>query len=156
MNKLATWIVFYLCVSVAASSGFVFPLGDANTWFASLSRPAIAPPNWVFGPVWTLLYILIATSAYRLVQNQPHPRIAVGIALWALQLALNVIWTPVFSGAQNLQGALYYIIALWFTILVYIFLSWKVDRWASYLMVPYLLWVSFATVLNYTYWQTNM
>ena len=156
MNKLATWIVFYLCVPVAASSGVVFPLGDANIWFASLNRPAIAPPNWVFGPVWTLLYILIATSAYRLVQKQPHPLIAVGIALWALQLALNVIWTPVFSGAQNLQGALYYIIALWFTILVYICLSWRVDRWASYLMVPYFLWVSFATVLNYAYWQTNM
>jgi len=136
-NKVTAWIVFYLCVSVAASSGFVFPLGDANVWFASLNRPAITPPNWVFGPVWTLLYILIATSAYRLVQKQPHPLLAVAIAPWALQLALNVIWTPVFSGAQNLQGALHYIIALWITILVYIVVSWKVDHWASCLMAPY-------------------
>ena len=62
--KIVIWIVFYLCVSVAASSGFVFPLGDANTWFASLSRPAIAPPNWVFGPVWTMLYILMSIAAW--------------------------------------------------------------------------------------------
>ena len=154
--KIVIWIVFYLCVLVAASSALVFPLGDANVWFVTLNRPSFAPPDWLFAPVWTLLYILIATSAYRLVQTQPHPLIAVGIALWALQLALNVIWTPVFSGAANLQGALYYIIALWVTILFYIGVSWKVDRWASYLMVPYFLWVSFATVLNYAFWQVNM
>ncbi|NDG45065.1 MAG: tryptophan-rich sensory protein, partial [Gammaproteobacteria bacterium] len=85
-----------------------------------------------------------------------HPLVPIAIALWALQLALNVIWTPVFSGAQNLEGALYYIIALWVSILAYIAISWRVDRWISYLMVPYFLWVSFATVLNYTYWQANM
>ena len=154
--KIVIWIVFYLCVLVAASSALVFPLGDANEWFSNLDRPSFAPPEWLFGPVWTLLYILIATSAYRLVQKQPHPLIPVGIALWALQLALNVIWTPVFSGAENLLGAFYYIIALWVTILIYIGVAWKVDRWASYLMVPYFLWVSFATVLNYVFWQTNM
>jgi len=154
--KIVIWIVFYLCVLVAASSALVFPLGDANEWFSNLDRPSFAPPDWLFGPVWTLLYILIATSAYRLVQKQPHPLIPVGIALWALQLALNVIWTPVFSGAENLLGAFYYIISLWVTILTYIGVSWKVDRWASYLMVPYFLWVSFATVLNYVFWQTNM
>jgi len=156
LNKIAVWVIFYLCVSVAASSGFVFPLGDANEWFAALNRPDIAPPNWVFGPVWTILYLLIATSAYRLTQRPAHPLVPIAIALWALQLALNVIWTPVFSGAQNLGGALYYIIALWVSILAYIAISWRVDRWISYLMVPYFLWVSFATVLNYTYWQANM
>lgn len=156
MKKIASWIVFYLCVSVAASSGFIFPLGDANEWFTALHRPSIAPPNWIFGPVWTLLYILIATSAYRLIQKQPHPLIPIAIALWALQLALNVIWTPVFSGAQNLEGAFYYIIALWLSILGYVGVSYRIDQWASYLMIPYLGWVSFAALLNYSYWQINL
>lgn len=156
LKKISVWLVFYLCVTVAASSGFVFPLGDSNEWFASLNRPSIAPPNWVFGPVWTLLYLMIATSAYRLVHQHAHPLMGVAIALWALQLALNVIWTPVFSGAQNLLGALYYIGALWIVILAYLVVAIRVDRWAAYLMIPYFLWVSFASALNYAYWQANV
>jgi tryptophan-rich sensory protein len=77
------------------------------------------------------------------------------IALWSLQLALNVIWTPIFSGAQNLEVAFYYIIMLWVIIIAYIFVCWRIDRLASLMMMPYLAWVSFASVLNYYYWQLN-
>lgn len=159
-NKITTWIVFYLCVTVASSAGFVFPLGDANEWYATLADPSFAPPNWVFGPVWTILYLLIATSAWRLMMTLKyyygHKLLPTAFALWSLQLALNVIWTPIFSGAQNLEIAFYYIIALWLTILAYIIVSWKVDRWASVMFMPYLIWVSFASVLNYSYWQLNI
>ena len=109
-------------------------------------------------PVWTTLYLLIATSAYRITTKSTHKinsLVPLAIALWSLQLALNVIWTPIFSGAQNLEIAFYYIIALWAVIIAYIFISWQIDRWASLIMVPYLAWVSFASVLNYYYWQLN-
>ena len=158
-NKVITWFVFYLCVTVASSAGFVFPLGDANPWYATLTEPSFAPPNWVFGPVWTTLYLLIATSAYRIVMTTEHSfnkLLPLAVALWSLQLALNVIWTPIFSGAQNLEVAFYYIIALWASILAYILVAWRVERWAAIMMIPYLCWVSFASVLNYNYWQLNL
>ena len=156
--KIITWVVFYLCVTVASSAGFVFPLGDDNPWYTSLIEPSFTPPSWLFAPVWTTLYLLIATSAYRITTKSTHKinsLVPLAIALWSLQLALNVIWTPIFSGAQNLEIAFYYIIALWAVIIAYIFISWQIDRWASLIMVPYLAWVSFASVLNYYYWQLN-
>jgi tryptophan-rich sensory protein len=71
-NKILTWVVFYLCVTVASSAGFVFPLGEDNPWYISLIEPSFAPPSWVFAPVWTILYLLIATSAYRIVTKTVH------------------------------------------------------------------------------------
>jgi len=158
-NKVITWVIFYLCVTVASSAGFVFPLGDANPWYATLVEPSFAPPNWLFGPVWTTLYLLIATSAYRIAMTTEHSfnkLLPLALALWSLQLALNVIWTPIFSGAQNLEVAFYYIIALWASIVAYILVAWRVERWSAILMIPYLCWVSFASVLNYNYWQLNI
>ena len=157
-NKILTWVVFYLCVTVASSAGFVFPLGEDNSWYISLIEPSFAPPSWVFAPVWTILYLLIATSAYRIVTKTVHNKnslLPLAVALWSLQLALNVIWTPIFSGAQNLETAFYYIIMLWIIIIAYILVSWCIDKWASVIMMPYLAWVSFASVLNYYYWQLN-
>ena len=123
-NKIITWVVIYLCVTVANSAGFVFPLGDDNLWYTSLIEPRFAPPSWVFAPVWTTLYLLIATSAYRIMTKSSYKMnnlLPLAIALWSLQLALNVIWTPIFSGAQNLEVAFYYIIMLWVIIISYIF-----------------------------------
>ena len=157
-NKIITWVVFYLCVTVASSAGFVFPLGDDNLWYTSLIEPRFAPPSWVFAPVWTTLYLLIATSAFRIMTKSSYKMnnlLPLAIALWSLQLALNVIWTPIFSGAQNLEVAFYYIIMLWVIIIAYIFVCWRIDRLASFMMMPYLAWVSFASVLNYYYWQLN-
>ena len=157
-NKIITWVVFYLCVTVASSAGFVFPLGDDNLWYTSLIEPRFAPPSWVFAPVWTTLYLLIATSAFRIMTKSSYKMnnlLPLAIALWSLQLALNVIWTPIFSGAQNLEVAFYYIIMLWVIIIAYIFVCWHIDRLASLMMMPYLAWVSFASVLNYYYWQLN-
>ncbi len=153
--KITTWVIFYLCTVVASSAGFVFPLGDANPWYATLVDPSFAPPGWVFGPVWTMLYLLIATSGYLIITDGALKYQPQAVGLWGLQLALNTIWTPVFSGAQNLEMAFYYIVALWLSILAYIIISWRVNRWASVMFMPYFAWVSFASVLNYNYWQLN-
>jgi benzodiazapine receptor len=156
INKITTWIVFYLCTVVASSAGAVFNFGQDNEWYTSLIQPELQPPAWIFGPVWTVLYILIATSAYRIMFSMPNTLKPVTMSFWSLQMAINVIWTPVFIGAQNLELAFYYIIGMWTSTLIYIIVSWSVDRWASWLMVPYLLWVSFAGYLNYNYWQLNL
>ena len=100
--NIFTWLVLYACTFVAAS-GAVWFAGDlnANGWI----MPIIAPPSWLFPPVWTILYIFIATSAYRTVIAQPHHLKGITYALWALQLCLNTLWTPVFFGAYDLLPA---------------------------------------------------
>ncbi len=150
--KILTWLVFYACTVVAAGTAFWF-VGDlnANNWV----EPVIAPPAWVFGPVWTTLYIMIAISAYRTSQAKRNEFKALALALWSLQMCLNTLWTPVFFGAFDLWGAFYIIIGLWITIGAYTVISWRIDRWSAWLFVPYWAWVSFATVLNYAYISVN-
>ena len=156
INRIITWIVFYLCVQVASTTGAVFSFGDDNEWYSSLTSPALVPPGWIIGVVWTVLYVLIATSAYRLAFAESNSLKPAATAFWSLQLAINVIWTPVFIGAQNLELAFYYIIGMWTSTLIYIIVSWSIDRWASWIMIPYLFWISFAGYLNYNYWQLNL
>ena len=154
-GKIITWITFYLCVQVASTTGAVFNFGQENEWYQSLIQPDLQPPAWVFLPVWTMLYVLIATSAYRLMYASQSPLKAPAMAFWSLQLAINVIWTPVFIGAQNLELAFYYIIGMWASTAIYIILAWRIDRWSSWIMIPYLSWISFAGFLNYNYWMLN-
>jgi len=156
--KYLVWFTLFLCTVVASSSSLVFPLGSASEWYEGLNHPWFRPPNWLFGPVWTTLYLLIATSASKLLLTlkiEVHKYLPLAIALWALQMVLNTIWTPVFSGAENLEAAFYYIAPLWLTIIAYIAVTWNISRLASILFVPYAAWVSFASLLNYTYWQLN-
>lgn len=152
LNKSITWLLFYLCTVVASSSAFLF---NIQGWYESTAGPSFAPPTWLFGPVWTILYIFIAFSGYFIAMGKNSNWKPMAIGFWSLQMALNVIWTPIFFGAQNLGAALVYIASLWVAILGTILTSWSVDKKASLLMIPYLGWVGFATFLNYTYWQLN-
>ncbi len=153
MNKYFIWLIFFACTLVAGSSSAVWTID--GSWYQSLNEPSFRPPSWLFGPVWTTLYILIAIAGYRLVVAAESSRKHFAIALWALQITLNTIWTPVFFGANALDIALMYILALWAVILALILVSWRVDRISAAILIPYLLWVSFATLLNYSYWQLN-
>ena len=158
-NKYLSLFLILLITFMASAIGGFTTASFKEPWYSEIVLPTFNPPSWVFGPVWTTLYILIATSAYRVVVSLDHSWnkwVPLAVGLWALQLSLNTIWTPVFAGAQNLEVALYYIVMLWVSIAAYIVVSWKIDRTASLIMVPYLAWVSFATVLNYTYWQLNI
>ena len=150
--KIFTWLVLYGCTFVAAS-GAVWFAGDlnANGWI----MPNIAPPSWLFPPVWTILYIFISTSAYRIIIAERHYLKGIAYALWTLQLCLNTLWTPVFFGAYDLLGALVLILALWIAILCYTIVSYKIDKTAAYLFIPYFVWVSFATLLNFEYLRIN-
>ena len=115
--------------------------GPDSAWFRSLTRPAIYPPGWAFGVVWTLLFTLMG--------------VAVALALFAVQTALNVAWTPAFFAAENLLAGLTVIAALWPAVLVTIVAFDRVDRRAALLLVPYLAWVTFAAVLNYQFYVLN-
>ena len=151
-SRIIVWVLFYASTLVAAG-GAIWFVGDlnANKWIV----PTIAPPAWLFGPVWTILYLLIATSGYRISSLKSSNLKNIALGLWALQMCLNTLWTPVFFGAFDLQGALGIIVILWLTILSYIVVSFKIDRASSYLFVPYWVWVSFATALNYSYILVN-
>jgi len=128
--------------------GSVFTSNSVSSWYPTLVKPSFNPPNWIFGPVWTLLFILMGVSFY-LVWNKSfgkEPKKLVGI--YALQLVLNLLWSVFFFGWQNPALALGEIGVLWVAIAVNAFWFHRVSRLAGNLLIPYLLWVSFATVLN--------
>jgi translocator protein len=133
-----------LCLSVAAVGGFA-TASSVIDWYPTLNKPSWNPPSWLFGPVWTVLYIMMAVAAW-LVWKQDGSRPA--LILWGGQLALNLAWSFLFFGARSPILGLIDIIGLWLAIAATIFLFAQKSRVAAYLMVPYLCWVSFATALN--------
>jgi translocator protein len=114
-------------------------------WYASLVKPSFNPPNWIFGPVWTILYFMIAIAGWMLWQNN---RKSLAMKLWFLALGLNFLWSPSFFGAEKIGLALVVILSLLVTILGYLATSWTINRRAALLFLPYLAWVSFASLLN--------
>ena len=121
-------------------------------WYAGLAKPSFNPPSWIFGPVWTALYIMIAIAGWRVWRLNP---IGGPVALWFMQLALNFAWSPVFFAAQLPRVALIIIITLLVVIIGFIASAWREDRTAALLFLPYLAWVAFATVLNGAIVQLN-
>lgn len=145
-----------LICQMAGIIGSAFTVPSIPTWYAGLEKPTFSPPNWVFAPVWTTLYALMGIAAFLIWRQR---RVVTGapdaLALFGLQLVLNAVWSPVFFGAQSPLGGLVIIIALWLALLATIVAFWRIIPAAGALLVPYLLWVSFATVLNYAIWQLN-
>jgi translocator protein len=122
-------------------------------WYAHLAKPGFNPPGWVFAPVWTLLYVLMAVAAWRVWLKTGWRRTALG--LWAIQLGLNFAWSFIFFGAHALLASLAELALLWLAILATLLAFWRIDRPAAWLLVPYLAWVSFAGILNFRLWQLN-
>ena len=141
----------------AALAGSVFMAGgDWSGWYDQLQKPFFTPPPWLFGPVWTVLYLLMGVAAFLIWQKGLHVR-AVRIALaWFLaQLVLNAAWTPVFFGARRLGLSVVVILLLWLALVGTIRQFRRLSRVAALLLCPYLLWVSFAAVLNVSIWILN-
>ncbi len=123
-------------------------IGAFNTpgeWYAALAKPPFNPPGWLFGPVWTTLYILIGIAGWR---TWKDARSSGAMWLWWGQMALNFAWSPVFFSLHNIAGALAIIVALLLTILAFIAVTWKRDRTSALLFLPYAAWVAFASLLN--------
>ncbi len=136
--------------------GSVFTVGAIPTWYVTLAKPALNPPAWVFAPVWTILYLLMGISAF-LVWRDGRSRKEGKRALWVFvpQLVLNVLWSVLFFGLHSPALGLICIVALWLAILWTMIAFWKISRLATYLLVPYVLWVTFAAYLNLAIFVLN-
>lgn len=146
-------LVGWLAVTfLAAAIGSRFMPG---AWYAALEKPSWTPPNAVFGPVWTVLYLLMAIAAWLVWQRAGWSGARTALALYLVQLAVNAAWSWLFFGRHDVALALADIIVLWLLILATLVLFWRVHRAAGLLLVPYLLWVSYASTLNYGILQLN-
>jgi len=143
-----------LCLGIGALGAAVVAT-SVDTWYADLAKPAFTPPDGVFGPVWTLLYVLMAIAAWRVWRTADRDTRRGPLTLFALQLALTLGWTVVFFGLQKIGAALATIVVLDVGVAVTTLAFRPIDRWAGLLMLPYLAWVAFATVLNIAIWRLN-
>lgn len=156
MSKLLKLIASILVCFLAGGLGNIFTIPAIPTWYAGLNKPFFSPPNWLFGPAWTTLYILMGIALFLVWQKETkNKKVQEGLKLFGIQLLLNASWSPVFFGAKNLFLAFVIIIFMWIFILKTILAFGKIDKRAGYLLYPYLLWVSFATILNFSVWLLN-
>jgi len=154
-RSLGIFLSILIC-ELAGLIGSLFTTPSIPGWYAGLIKPAFNPPNWLFGPVWITLYALMGLAAW-LVYDKGVRRADVKRALFVFvaQLILNVLWSIMFFGAHQILGAFVIIVALWILILGTILRFLKISKAAAYLLVPYLLWVGFATVLNVSLYILN-
>ncbi len=154
MNWLATSASIALALT-AGAVGSVFTARSIRNWYPGLAKPPWNPPSWVFGPVWTVLYVLMGVSA-ALVWSQPESMVrTAALAVYAVQLALNALWSYLFFGLRRPMTGFVGLVALWIGVVATAVLSWRVSSWAGWLLVPYVAWVSFAGVLNYRVAELN-
>ncbi len=143
-----------ICSYLAGAIGSIFTFQNIPIWYAGLTKPPLNPPNWIFGPVWGTLYTMMGVAIF-LVLNKglKTPGVSLVLGVFIAQLLLNTLWSIVFFGLKQTFCSIPVIVALWGTILVFIIISWHISKTASILMIPYILWVSFASYLNVgVYW----
>jgi translocator protein len=151
--KLIISIAIPFLVGFSAS---FFTMDRVNGWYTTANKPSFNPPNWIFAPVWTTLYVLMGIAFYLVWKSAAPISIKqTAITLFVVQLVLNFFWSIIFFKLQLTGWALVEIIAMWFAILLTILWFGKISSTAAWLLVPYICWVSFATVLNYSIWKLN-
>jgi tryptophan-rich sensory protein len=156
MKRAAGIVVSIAACELAGIIGSVFTTPSIPGWYAGIAKPSFNPPNWIFGPVWTLLYALMGLAAYLVYEKGfKRPEVKKALAVFAAQLLLNALWSIVFFGAHMILGAAVVIVLLWAMILATILLFTKISKTAAYLLVPYILWVTFAAVLNVSFYVLN-
>ena len=157
MNERAStsWpslVVLLVVTWCAALFGMQFP---PDEWYRTLQRPSFAPPDAVFGPVWSVLYTLMAIAAWLVWRRRREARVGTAMTAYGVQLVLNAAWSPLFFGAHWIGAALIDLALLWGAVLAMTVLFWKQSRTAAALLLPYLAWVSFAAALNFEFWRLN-
>jgi tryptophan-rich sensory protein len=148
-------LVAIVVTNVVGTAPALVTATGSGSWYATLERPALAPPNWVFGPVWTTLFVLLGVAAYLVIRDGEGHRRTVALGLFVGQFVLNVAWTLVFFGGQDIVAGLAVIVALLAGIVATMVAFYRVRPAAAALVVPYLVWVGFATYLNYAFWTLN-
>jgi len=149
MKNILLFLVCLIITYAAAAIGSVATFASIPNWYAGLVKPPLNPPNWIFGPVWSTLYTLMAIAIFLVVKNGfSTETVKLAAGFFAAQLILNTAWSVVFFGMKTTFAPIIIIVALWVCIFVCILLFWKISKPASIMMVPYILWVSFAAYLN--------
>ena len=157
MNKsqiIKLVVSLILPLGIGAIAG-IFTAKAVPEWYASLNKPSFSPPNWVFGPVWTALYILLGISLFLIWKLDSGKERNLAIFVFLLQLLLNFGWSFIFFYFKMIGFALFEIILLWMSIVIMLFLFYKIKPMATYINIPYFLWVTFATILNSAYYFLN-
>ena len=150
--SLLLWMA--ICFSVAATGG-KWTAAEIPAWYRTLVRPSFAPPNWIFGPVWTLLYALMAIAAWQAWMQPPSAVRTLALGLFLFQLALNLAWSWIFFRNHAIGAALAEVVVLWIAIGATTLIFARVSPVAAWMMSPYWAWVTFATVLNAGFWRLN-
>ncbi len=145
-------ILAFFILAVLGLGSAIGSLTQPGAWYAQLVKPSFNPPNWVFGPVWTALYVMIAIAGYRTWMRE---RQGMAMKLWFAQMFLNFLWSPVFFGLHSIGGAFAVIVVLLGTLFAFMRHAWPEDKAAAWLFAPYAAWVSFAAVLNASLWWLN-
>ena len=155
---MSSWASLALCTVIcfaAAAIGGWATAGSVGTWYQTLAKPAWNPPDRVFGPVWSVLYLTMAVALWLVVRSGSWPECRTAVALFGLQLLLNMGWSALFFGLRRPDLAAVEIGVLWVTIAATVLAFWRHSPVAAALLLPYLAWVSFASLLNFTIWQMN-
>ncbi|MDD5146028.1 MAG: tryptophan-rich sensory protein [Candidatus Pacebacteria bacterium] len=157
INNFFKLLIAIIVSEFAGVVGSVFTISSITTWYAALQKPSFNPPNWIFGPAWTALYFLMGIAVFlvwssyaKATDGQTQKRIKIAFGIFGGQLVLNALWSIIFFGLHNPFWAFIEIIVLWLAILWTIFAFYKISRPAAYLLLPYILWVSFASILNFS------
>jgi len=154
--NLLKLIISLLICQAAGGIGSIFTIPSIGTWFASLQKPAFSPPNWIFGPVWTILFLLMGYALYLVWNKTKEQEGRKTLIFFSIQLVLNIGWSFCFFYLQNPLAGLLEIVILWIFILLTIINFYKISKTAAYLLIPYIIWVSFAIVLNYFLYILNL
>ena len=157
--KINNFFKLLISVLICLSAGFIgsfFTTPSIPTWYASLAKPSFNPPNWLFAPVWTILFILMGLAAYLIWQKGLKKKaVKIALIIFLLQLIFNILWSFLFFKFHSPFWALVNIAILWFLILMALIKFWQINKTAGILLIPYLLWVSFASFLNYAIYKLN-
>lgn len=153
-NSIKLILCIIIPLSIGALSGIATSSG-VNDWFLTINKPSFNPPNYLFAPVWTGLYILMGISLYLVLKTPPSGSKKPAVAIFIVQLFLNFCWSFLFFKYQLIGVAFIEIILIWISIICMIYEFYKINRWAAWLQLPYLLWVSFASILNGAIWWLN-
>jgi tryptophan-rich sensory protein len=154
MNNTLKLIISILLPQLTGGLGALVTISSVGSWYQTINKPSFTPPSWLFGPAWTTLYLLMGIAMF-LIWKSDHSQKKTALWLFGIQLFLNGIWSPAFFGLESPFLGLVVIVPLWVMILVCIKVFFPINKTAAYLMIPYLMWVSFATALNASIWYLN-
>ncbi len=144
-----------LLCQLAGVLGSLFTTPAIPTWYRTLKKPFFTPPDWIFGPVWISLFMLMGVSLFMVWRRQEHPQFKITLTFFLIQLIFNILWSAAFFGLRSPLLGLIDIVLLWIAILLTIQYSLRISKVAGLLLLPYMLWVSFALVLNFALWILN-